>query len=59
MNYCDQLSTQSILPYRVEKDPAISDNQTSGSYPPYDDGLSRNIFIRHANNSMLTGKVRV
>ncbi|RDD41921.1 Lysosomal alpha-glucosidase [Trichoplax sp. H2] len=43
--------------YIIILDPAISDNQTSGTYPPYDDGAKRDIFIRHADNRVMVGKV--
>lgn len=39
-------------------DPGISSTQGSGSYPPYDEGLKRRIFIRKFNSSEpIIGKV--
>ena len=32
-------------------DPGISSTQPTGSYPPYDDGIKRGIFITKFNSS--------
>ena len=40
-------------------DPGISSTQPNGTYPPYDDGLKRGIFIRKFNSTEpIIGKVR-
>ena len=39
-------------------DPGISSTQTAGSYPPYDEGIKRGIFIKKANSDdPIIGKV--
>ncbi|KAG8565047.1 hypothetical protein GDO81_012689 [Engystomops pustulosus] len=38
-------------------DPAISSTAPPGTYPPYDDGLKRDVFIRNATGQPLVGKV--
>lgn len=38
-------------------DPAISSSQPSGSYPPYDDGVKEDVFIKDVNGKILIGKV--
>lgn len=38
-------------------DPAISSNQPAGSYPPYDDGVEMDIFIRNSTGQLLIGMV--
>lgn len=38
-------------------DPAISADQPNGTYPPYDDGVAMDIFIKDANGKDLLGKV--
>ncbi|EDV25110.1 uncharacterized protein TRIADDRAFT_56702 [Trichoplax adhaerens] len=39
------------------KDAQIGNNETNGTYPPYDEGMQRNIFIRHSDDRMIVGKV--
>ena len=39
------------------KDPAISNNQTAGTYPPYDNGVKMDIFIKDGAGKTLVGKV--
>ena len=42
------------------QDPGISNAQPSGSYPPYDEGLTNDIFIKNPNGSgPVVGVVRV
>uniref|UniRef100_A0A8C4X285 Si:ch73-12o23.1 n=1 Tax=Eptatretus burgeri TaxID=7764 RepID=A0A8C4X285_EPTBU len=44
--------------YIVIVDPAISSNQTPGSYKPFDDGVKRGVFVRDSSgNKILIGKV--
>lgn len=39
-------------------DPGISSTQAAGSYPPYDEGIKRGIFIKKANSDdPIIGKV--
>ena len=42
----------------ILQDPGISSEQSPGSYPPYDDGLKRNVFIKKTDGSgPIIGKV--
>ena len=41
---------------RHVQDPGIS-NQYPGKYPPYDEGLKQDIFIRNATGGLLVGQV--
>ncbi|XP_041362596.1 lysosomal alpha-glucosidase-like [Gigantopelta aegis] len=43
--------------YVIIVDPGISNTQTPGSYPPYDDGLKQDVFVKTYNGSNLVGKV--
>ncbi|RDD41927.1 Maltase-glucoamylase, intestinal [Trichoplax sp. H2] len=43
--------------YIIILDPAISDNQTAGTYPPYDNGVKMDIFIKDGEGKTLIGKV--
>lgn len=38
-------------------DPAISSDQPPGTYPPYDDGVKQDVFIKDANGKILIGQV--
>ncbi len=39
--------------------PGISSTQPAGSYPPYDDGMKRGIFIKkYKSNDTIIGKVK-
>lgn len=38
-------------------DPAISSSQPSGSYPPFDDGVAKRVFIETAQNETFIGSV--
>ena len=39
-------------------DPGISSTQPAGSYPPFDEGIKQNIFIKKADsNDPIVGKV--
>lgn len=40
------------------QDPGISSTSPHGTYPPFDDGLKRDVFIKNATGSILIGKVR-
>ena len=39
------------------QDPAISNQQPSGQYPPFDDGLHSNLFVTTSSGQLLVGKV--
>lgn len=43
--------------YVMIVDPGISSDQPSGSYPPYEGGISRDVFIKNSTGSNLIGKV--
>ncbi|XP_075701156.1 lysosomal alpha-glucosidase [Rhinoderma darwinii] len=45
------------LKYVLIVDPAISSTGPRDSYPPYDDGLKRDVFIKNATGQPLVGKV--
>lgn len=38
-------------------DPGVSSREPKGTYPPYDDGLKKGIFIQNASGLPLEGKV--
>ncbi len=41
-------------------DPGISSTESPGSYPPYDDGMKRGIFMKKFNSTeVITGKVAI
>jgi len=40
------------------QDPGIGSDEPNGTYPPYDDGVQRNVFIRNSTGAILIGKVR-
>jgi len=39
------------------QDPGIGSDEPPGSYPPYDEGVQRNVFIKNSSGSLLIGKV--
>ena len=39
------------------QDPGIGSDEPSGSYPPYDEGVQMNVFIKNSTGSLLIGKV--
>eukprot|EP00731_Ephydatia_muelleri_P000495 Em0001g495a len=43
--------------YVLIVDPTISNQQLSGQYPPFDNGLRDNIFIKNSSGQLLIGKV--
>ncbi|XP_035210740.1 lysosomal alpha-glucosidase-like isoform X2 [Stegodyphus dumicola] len=43
--------------YVFMTDPGISNAEKPGTYPPYDDGVKDNIFIKNADGTILNGKV--
>uniref|UniRef100_A0A8C6TG08 Lysosomal alpha-glucosidase n=1 Tax=Neogobius melanostomus TaxID=47308 RepID=A0A8C6TG08_9GOBI len=45
------------LKYVLILDPGISTTSPPGSYPPLDDGLKRNVFIKNITGDILIGKV--
>ncbi|KAL4657912.1 lysosomal alpha-glucosidase [Arapaima gigas] len=48
---------QQGLKYILILDPGISSTATPGSYPPFDEGLRRGVFIRNSAGQPLIGKV--
>jgi lysosomal alpha-glucosidase len=40
-------------------DPGISGSEKPGTYPPYDEGLQMDIFIKNATGLPFVGKVSV
>ena len=47
------------MKYIVILDPGVASREPAGSYPPYDDGLEPNIFIKNASNLPIEGKVSI
>ncbi|KAM8947191.1 lysosomal alpha-glucosidase [Pelodytes ibericus] len=45
------------IKYVMIVDPAISNTSPPGTYPPYDDGLKRKVFITNETGQPLVGKV--
>ncbi|KAM9345735.1 lysosomal alpha-glucosidase [Symphorus nematophorus] len=45
------------LKYILILDPGISSTSPPGTYPPFDDGLKRDVFIKNATGQILIGKV--
>ncbi|CAL1536865.1 unnamed protein product [Lymnaea stagnalis] len=43
--------------YIIMADPAISSEQPSGSYAPFDDGKQMDVFVKKANGDILIGSV--
>ncbi|PIK61599.1 putative sucrase-isomaltase, intestinal [Apostichopus japonicus] len=43
--------------YIIILDPAIAANETTGTYRPYDDGVTKDVFIHDENDEILYGKV--
>lgn len=40
------------------QDPAISGSETPGTYPPYDIGLEKDIFVKNVTGHVVRYKVR-
>lgn len=40
-------------------DPGVSSREPQGTYPPYDDGLKKELFIKNASGLPLEGQVCV
>lgn len=40
-------------------DPGVSSREPKGTYPPYDDGLKKELFIKNASGLPLEGQVCV
>ncbi|KAM9393037.1 lysosomal alpha-glucosidase [Pholidichthys leucotaenia] len=45
------------MKYILILDPGISSTSPPGTYPPFDDGLRRGVFIKNATGNILIGKV--
>ncbi|CAG5131379.1 unnamed protein product [Candidula unifasciata] len=43
--------------YIIMADPAISNEQPPGTYPPYDDGVQLDVFVKNDTNNILIGQV--
>ncbi|XP_070579688.1 lysosomal alpha-glucosidase-like isoform X1 [Ptychodera flava] len=43
--------------YVVMLDPAISSTQPKGTYPPFDEGVAKDVFVKNATGDILIGKV--
>ncbi|ESN92523.1 hypothetical protein HELRODRAFT_186140 [Helobdella robusta] len=55
--YIDELHKDDIK-YVIIIDPGIADKYPAGSYPTYDEGIKKNIFIKdHTGNRLLQGEV--
>ncbi|XP_038077866.1 sucrase-isomaltase, intestinal-like [Patiria miniata] len=55
-DFVDELKANGTR-YIIILDPAIPANETSGTYAPYDDGVTEDVFIKAANGEILYGKV--
>uniref|UniRef100_A0A7N8YPL4 Lysosomal alpha-glucosidase n=1 Tax=Mastacembelus armatus TaxID=205130 RepID=A0A7N8YPL4_9TELE len=45
------------MKYILILDPGISSTSPTGTYPPFDDGVKRDVFIKNATGQILIGKV--
>ncbi|XP_033998403.1 lysosomal alpha-glucosidase-like isoform X2 [Trematomus bernacchii] len=45
------------MKYILILDPGISSSSPPGTYPPFDDGLKRDVFIKNSTGQILIGKV--
>ncbi|XP_058510595.1 lysosomal alpha-glucosidase-like isoform X4 [Solea solea] len=45
------------MKYILILDPGISSTSPTGTYPPFDDGLKRDVFIKNVTGQILIGKV--
>ena len=45
------------MKYMMIIDPAVSGAEPAGTYPPFDDGLKMDIFIKNSSNQLFIGKV--
>lgn len=43
--------------YVVILDPGISASEPEGTYPPFEDGIAKDVFIKNSNGSVFVGKV--
>ncbi|XP_058510597.1 lysosomal alpha-glucosidase-like isoform X6 [Solea solea] len=48
-----------VLCWFLPQDPGISSTSPTGTYPPFDDGLKRDVFIKNVTGQILIGKVRL
>ncbi|GIY52230.1 lysosomal alpha-glucosidase [Caerostris darwini] len=54
--FVDELHSKGMH-YVIMTDPGISCSEKPGTYPPYDDGLTDDIFIKNPNGTIFRGKV--
>lgn len=47
-----------LMSWFLSKDPGISTTSPPGTYPPFDNGLKRDVFIKNVTGNILIGKVR-
>lgn len=47
------------MKYIVILDPGVASREKPGTYPPYDNGINRDIFIKNSSNLPLEGKVYI
>lgn len=40
-------------------DPGVSASEPDGTYPPFDDGIKRGIFVKNSSGQPFIGKVRI
>lgn len=45
------------MKYIVILDPGVASREPQGTYPPFDEGLKSDIFIKNSSNLPLEGKV--
>nr|XP_057904994.1 lysosomal alpha-glucosidase isoform X2 [Doryrhamphus excisus] len=53
----EELHHKRGMKYILILDPGISTTSPPGTYPPFDDGLKRDVFIKNASGDLLIGKV--
>lgn len=45
------------MKYVIILDPGVASKEPRGTYPPYDEGVSQNIFIKNSSDLPLEGRV--
>ncbi|XP_077970548.1 maltase-glucoamylase-like [Styela clava] len=56
-DFVRNLKEENKMRYIIILDPAISGNETAGSYPPFDDGKDLEVFIKTPEGDIAWGKV--